>query len=107
MKNPTLLMFGQNFDGNYTQYLLPTQYPTIVSTASNAGNTLLFGTGAKFMPAQGIPAFTNGVLDLAKIRKPTTRGYIIGGIKSTGPNTSSPSDSAASPYVFKVILTLH
>lgn len=91
--------------GTYKQYLLPTEYPTIPSTGSNPGNTLLFGASGKFMPAAGVPAYTNGVLDLAKIKCPTTIGYIIGGVQSTVPNTSTPSDTAASPYVFKVVLT--
>ena len=91
--------------GNYKQYLLPNQYPTILSTASNPGNTLLFGASGKFMPAADVPMYSNGVLNLEKIKKPTVIGYIIGGVQSTVPNTSVPSDSAASPYVFKVILT--
>jgi len=95
----------RNKNGRYQQYLLPTEYPTIVSTASNPGNVLLFGAGAKFMPAPDIHIYKNGVLKLKKIKKPTVIGYIIGGIQSTLPNTNSSSDSAASPYVFKVILT--
>ena len=92
-------------DGQYQQHLLPNQYPTIVSTASNPGNTLLFGAGAAFVTAPNIPLFSNGVLNLAKIKKSTVIGYIIGGIQSTVPNTTTISDSAASPYIFKVTLT--
>ena len=32
-------------------------------------------------------------------------GYIVGGIMSTLPNTNVRSDTAASPYIFKVTLT--
>ena len=92
-------------NGSYAQYLLPNQYPRIISTASNPGNTLLFGAGAKFVPAPGIYAYHNGVLKLKKIKKKTVIGYILGGIQSTLPNTNSSSDSAASPYIFKVTLT--
>ncbi|MDR3478404.1 MAG: hypothetical protein P4M14_10275, partial [Gammaproteobacteria bacterium] len=75
------------------------------STASNPGNTLLFGAGGRFVPKCGIPMTCNGVIDLAKIKKQTAIGYIIGGIQSTLVNTFSQADSAASPYIFKVILT--
>lgn len=92
-------------NGKYQQYLLPVEYPTIKSTFSNPGNTLLFGAGATFVPAPNIPQFANGVLNLAKIKRRTVIGYIIGGIQSTVPNTSSNSDTAASPYIFKVTLT--
>ncbi len=91
--------------GKYQQYLLPVEYPTIASTQSNPGNTLLFGTGAKFITNPGIPIFSNGVLNLEKIKGTTIIGYIVGGIQSTFPNTNAPSDSAASPYIFKVTLT--
>jgi len=91
--------------GYYSQYLSPNEYPTILSTASNPGNVLLFGASGRFMPAGNISAYSNGVLKLWKIKKPTIIGYIIGGIQSTVPNTSVASDSAASPYIFKVILT--
>jgi hypothetical protein len=93
----------RNKRGAFTQYLSPNQYPIIASTGSHPGNTLLFG--GQFMPFPGFPTYTNGVINLAQIACPTIIGYIIGGIQSTLPNTFSPSDSAASPYVFKVILT--
>lgn len=91
-------------NGFYKQYLLQTLYPTILSTASNPGNVLLFGAGAKFMPACDVPMYCNGVLNLEKIKEQTVIGYIIGGIQSTVPNTNVITDSAASPYIFKVIL---
>lgn len=91
--------------GKYKQHFLPTEYPTILSTQSNPGNTLLFGAGAKFIIAPNVPAFSNGVLNLEKIKKSTVIGYIVGGIQSTVPNTNTISDSAASPHIFKVTLT--
>lgn len=91
--------------GAYKQYLSNAQFPTIISTFSNPGNTLLFGTGAQFMPTHDVPRYKNGILQLWKIKRPTVIGYIIGGIQSTLPNTFSSSDSAASPYIFKVTLT--
>lgn len=102
-----IIALKRSKQGNYTQHLLPTSYPTIVSTQSNPGNTLLFGAGAKFIRSPRIPAYSNGVLKLHKIKKPTVIGYIIGGIQSTLPNTNSRADSAASPYIFRVILTPH
>lgn len=90
-------------NGFFTQYIMNGEYPTIISTQSNPGNTLLFGAGADFIPSN-IQQYANGVMDLDSIRQPTVIGYIVGGIQSTVPNTSSDSDSAASPYVFTVTL---
>ena len=90
-------------NGNFTQYLMDSQYPVILSTQSNPGNTLLFGAGAYFIP-NNIPKYANGIISLDNIRTPTIIGYIVGGIQSTLPNTNVMSDSAASPYVFTVTL---
>lgn len=90
-------------NGNFTQYLMSGQYPEIVSTQSNPGNTLLFGAGAYFM-TNTILQYPNGVINLDSIRQPTVIGYIAGGIESTLPNTNVITDSSASPYVFKVTL---
>ena len=78
------------------------QYPTILSTQSNPGNELLFGAGAQFMPASHIKMYKNNVMKYSHLRQETLLGYIVGGIQSTLPNTSTGSDSAASPYIFKV-----
>lgn len=97
--------------GNFTQYLLNSQYPFIESTFSNPGNQLLFGTQADFIPIVN-PClnisnlnFPNHIINLDKITKPLVIGYIIGGIQSTLPNTNTMSDTAASPYIFQVTLT--
>ena len=81
------------------------QFPVIPSTGSNPGNTLLFGAGANFLPASGVPLYSNNVVQLDKIKKPTVIGYVVGGIMSTVPNTNFESDSTASPYIFEIILT--
>ncbi len=90
-------------DGQFRQYLMNNQYPVITSTTVNPGNTLLFGAAAYFIPAN-ISHYDNRVLNLDSIRSSTVIGYIVGGIQSTVPNTSTQADSFASPYVFKVTL---
>jgi hypothetical protein len=91
--------------GNFSQYLLNSQYPVILSTGSNPGNPLLFGAGAYFIPVSDLPKYNNGVLKLDRLGKdPLLVGYIVGGIESTLPNTNTMSDSAASPYIFRVII---
>ncbi|MBA3602528.1 MAG: hypothetical protein H0W50_02565 [Parachlamydiaceae bacterium] len=93
--------------GHFKQYLLDAQYPVILSTGSNPGNQLLFGAAADFLPAEGLKFFKNGVIELdylLKHDKSVTIGYVVGGIQSTLPNTSSNSDTSASPYIFKVKL---
>jgi hypothetical protein len=89
--------------GNFQQYLMGAEYPTILSEFSNPGNTLLFGTEARFIPATNLPTFPNGVFSFDALgSSPVLLGYIVGGIQSSVPNTSGPSDSAASPYIFSV-----
>ena len=92
--------------GYFCQYLMDNEYPVILSTASNPGNVLLFGSNALFIPANGLEDFQyeNKVFKLDSIRKPLHIGYIVGGIQSTVPNTEVITDSDASPYIFKVIL---
>lgn len=89
---------------NYTQYLMNAEYPTIASTGSNPGNTLLFGAEAVFFPKENLHLFKNGVIQLDKIKKPKVIGYIAGGIMSTLANTNVATDSTSSPYVFTVTL---
>lgn len=92
--------------GTFSQYLLDATYPVILSTQSNPGNQLLFGTSSNFIPVDCLPSYSNEVIkldDLSKKRR-TLIGYIVGGIMSTLPNTNVASDSAASPYIFKVYI---
>lgn len=94
-----------NSHAEFTQYLMAAEYPTILSTTSNPGNVLLFGAGADFIPAANLSSYDNGVIKYDHLYKGRSlMGYIVGGIQSTVPNTSSTSDSAASPYIFKVYL---
>lgn len=90
-------------NGNFSQYLMDNQYPVILSTQSNPGNTLLFGAAAYFIQ-NTIQQYPNAVINLDGIRQETVIGYIVGGIQSTLANTNVMSDSSASPYVFKVTL---
>jgi hypothetical protein len=90
-------------NGNFTQHIMDSQYPVIASTGTNPGNTLLFGAGAYFIPAN-IQQYQNRVINLDNIRSATVIGYIVGGIQSTLANTNDKADSSASPYVFKVTL---
>lgn len=89
---------------NYSQYIMNAEYPVIISTGSNPGNQLLFGTESQFFPIDGLATYANGVVQLDQIKAPTIIGYIVGGIMSTVPNTNSPADSTSSPYVFTVKL---
>lgn len=94
---------GIDQDGNYTQYLMSGEYPVILSTQTNPGNRLLFGAGGDLMTAEGIPLYSNGVLNLDALpNEPVVAGYIVGGIQSTLHNTNTRADSAASPYIFTV-----
>lgn len=90
--------------GHYTQYLMDSEFPAILSTTVNPGNVLLFGANGLFIPANSTERlrYDNDVFKLDRISKPIFIGYIIGGIQSTVPNTTSITDSSASPYIFKV-----
>ena len=97
----TIKMDKQN---QFTQYLMNSEYPVILATtAPNLGAPLLFGAGAYFIP-NNILQYPNKVISLDTIRRSTIIGYIVGGIQSTAPNTSSREDSSASPHIFKVTL---
>lgn len=89
----------------FTQYLMDAEYPVILSTGSNPGNVLLFGAGADFIPGSHLSTYDNGVIKYDHLYKGRSlMGYIVGGIQSTLPNTNNSSDSAASPYIFKVYI---
>jgi len=91
--------------GVFSQYLMNAEYPVILSTGSNPGNQLLFGANATLIAVDGLPAYKNGVLKYDALgSNPIVIGYIVGGIQSTLPNTNVSTDSAASPYIFKVTL---
>lgn len=85
---------------NYTQHLLPTEFPEILDEES--GKRLLFGTNAEFMLADGIDVYDNGVIKIDEINEPTVLGFIVGGIAADQPNNGN---SAASGQIFQVRYT--
>lgn len=99
----TVLKIDQK--GRYSQYFLKKGgFPLIRSTGANPGNPLLFGSDADVKLVSCIPKYSNEVLKLDCIKKPTLVGYIVGGIQSTLPMTGPISDTTASAYIFKVIV---
>lgn len=96
-----------NKNGRFSQYIMKGQYPTILSTGSNPGSPLLFGASAYFIPAPGLNKiqYREDIFKLDLIKEPLVVGYIVGGIQSTVMNTTySLIETAASPYIFKVVL---
>jgi hypothetical protein len=96
-----------NSHGEYSQYLMDGTYPVILSTTQNVGNPLLFGAGAEFIIKHDIKTIhDNGrVVDYDKLpHGSVTIGYIVGGIQSTVPNTSTRADSSASNHIFNVTI---
>jgi hypothetical protein len=86
--------------GNYTQYLLNSAtYPTI--TAPTNGQPWLFGAGAQFVPATGLPMI-DGLIDMANITSPTLLGYVYGGIQA---DAGDNGNSTASNTIFDVYYT--
>lgn len=92
-------------DGNYTQYFMKNGgFPLILSQTVNAGNPVLFGSECEVFLLDCVPKYSNDVLKLDHIKKPTKVGYVVGGIVSTLPNTNSQADSFPSPCIFEVIV---
>lgn len=95
-----------NKNGRFSQHLMSAEYPVILSQGSNPGNQFLFGAAGQIMLPFTGPFYSNGVLNFDEIgMDPFLAGYVVGGIASTLPNTNTMSDSTASPYIFKVMLT--
>lgn len=93
-------------NNHFSQHLMDSQYPTILSSFPHSGNPLLFGAGAEFIPNKALATYSNEVLALDHLLNESIQiGYIVGGIQSTVPDTKNITDSSASPYIFKV--TLH
>ncbi|HEX4413039.1 MAG TPA: hypothetical protein VH107_05380 [Lacipirellulaceae bacterium] len=88
--------------GNYTQNYLG-QMPGLYDLSNNL---LRFGANAEFIPADGLPMYDNGVINLDLLKEPTIIGHIFGGIVANAPQTRvSPSTlSAASNQIFEVVL---
>lgn len=90
---------------NVSQYLMDNQYPTIIADFGQPPNqSLIFGVGARFIPAENVPLFPNDIISYDELGSSTLLGYIVGGIDSIARNTVSSSQSAASPYIFTVTL---
>lgn len=88
----------------FSQYIMDAEYPVILSQGTNPGNRLIFGAGAYYFNSNNVKELVNQIIDIDQIKTPTVIGYVVGGIMSTVPNTSTINDSTASPYIFKVIL---
>ncbi|MFV0338278.1 MAG: PEP-CTERM sorting domain-containing protein [Chthoniobacterales bacterium] len=86
-------------DGTYEQFYLG-EYPLVTD---GAGHDLLYGAEAEFFVNMNLPMYANGVINFDALGSgDILLGYIYGGIASTLPNTSSPSDSMASNDIFAV-----
>jgi hypothetical protein len=92
-------------DGNFSQHFMTNgAFPTILSQDVNPGNPLLFGAESEVILLKHTPKYSNDVIRLDSIKRPTVIGYVVGGIKSTLPNTNTQADSSPSSYIFKVIV---
>lgn len=92
--------------GSFHQYLMENEYPLILSPFGDIGHPLLFGAEARFITANTLPTFPNGVFSFDALGSSRILlGHIVGGIQSSQANNSAPLiDSAASPYIFSVYL---
>jgi hypothetical protein len=83
----------QRANGTSQEFIMPSQFPG------------LYGAGASYLAAPGLPTTSNGVIELRDLKGPTTLGYIYGGIVSTTPNTTDQeTQTTASDQVFKLVL---
>lgn len=94
----------------YKQFIMDAEYPTILATRANPGNPLLFGAGAQFIVSDNVALLTHNIIDFEALESAGTNhipiGYIVGGIASSVPNTTSRFDTKASPYIFRVFVDL-
>ncbi|MFM8290764.1 MAG: hypothetical protein ACKOC4_03570 [Planctomycetia bacterium] len=88
-------------NGSFQEYIMP---PIPAVTPGSTGN---YGANAAFFINQAVPASSNGVVALDRLRGPTVVGYMFGGIYSTVSNTSGNTFRAtgASNQVFQITLT--
>lgn len=89
----------RNSAGEYTQYLLDTEFPVLLNPANN--QAWRFGANAEFFVAPGISGLADGVLALDSFTQPTTIGYIVGGLASDDGNFGN---TGASNLIFRVNL---
>ncbi|MCC6460031.1 MAG: T9SS type A sorting domain-containing protein [Saprospiraceae bacterium] len=84
-------------DGSMSEYKMPVEMPA------------LLGASAEFIPAEGLPAWPNGVVQLDELPADSLlAGYIFGGIASTARNifwVNTGTQSTADHRLFKVYLT--
>jgi len=92
---PTISKVVRHADSSLTEYLNPTEMPSLI------------GTNSIFIIDDSIPTYTNGIINLNALPYGTTRvGSIIGGINSDLPHVSNtPNFSYASGFVMRVYLT--
>jgi hypothetical protein len=92
-------------DGNFSQHFMTDGgFPTILSEGINPGNPFLFGAESEVILLKHTPKYNNDVIRLDSIKRPTVIGYVVGGIKSTLPNTETQAESSPSNFLFKVIV---
>ena len=85
--------YALSANGSSQEFIMPSQLPG------------RYGTGAAFFAAPGLPTYSNGVINLAKLTGPTTLGYMYGGIYSTVGDTTNPdTQTTSSNQVFQVTL---
>jgi hypothetical protein len=77
-------------DGDDQEYILPVQMPG------------LLGTEAQYMTSPSAPQYSNGVIKLDAINRPTTVGYMYGGILAQQANFGN---TTASADIYKVTIT--
>ena len=92
--------------GLFTQYLMDAEYPLIPSTGSNPGNPLPVRSGRGVLSVHlRCPCSTTASCSSSGWgRRPSSSATSPAASQSTVPNTAQRSDSAASPYIFKVTL---
>lgn len=99
----TVIRIDKN--GNFSQHFMEKGgFPFIPSKTRHKGNPLLFGSECEVFLFKKVPKYENDVIKLDSIVLPTLIGYVVGGIKSTLPNTKTKADSSSSEYLFKVIV---
>ncbi len=85
----TITDLMQGSTGSDREYVMPVQLPG------------LMGAESHYMAAAGVPHFPNGVVKLKAIRRPTTLGYMYGGILAQQANFGN---STATGAVLRVTL---
>ncbi len=86
----TITSMVESPSGSFQEYVLPNQLPG------------LLGAESAFLRSPSVPAYPNGVIALDHLRRPTTLGYMYGGIQAQVPNFGP---STATAQIFKIILT--